>query len=78
MITYKTNNLYRFWSNDAQICYERKCRCRGCELDYICKEQTEPILYKMRPMKYAVLMLFARHGAPKRREYVNEQADRCT
>ena len=62
-------DTYRYWTDGAINYYERQMKCAGCIDEYICKKQRKEVLTGLTPMKYAVLMLFALHGAPKRRVY---------
>ena len=57
---------YRHWSTDAINCYKNRCRCDDCNMNYLCKKIPSINRYHISPMKYSVLMLFARHGEPKR------------
>ena len=65
---YKTV-MYYHWTDSATVCYNRRCRCAGCENEYICSKQKKEPVSGLTPMKYAVLLLFARYGKPKRRVY---------
>lgn len=68
---------YKHWTPTAIDCYDRRCKCEGCILDEFCSRRGQDVTYGIIPMKYAVLVLFALYGAPKERDYVNEQTDRC-
>lgn len=76
MMNYKSELAkrdYRTWSKDAINCYERKCHCEGCPMYSFCYRINTVNFYKIQPMKYSVLMLYARHGAPKKRgDWSNE------
>jgi len=65
-------DLYRRWTESAINCYNRRCQCSGCTDEEICKQQRRDPLTKLIPMKYAVLVLFALHGAPKKRRVYYE------
>lgn len=69
MMLTKDNDTYRRWTDASVICYKRRCKCAGCRFEDICNKQNKEVIYGLLPMKVAVLYLFARHGAPKRREY---------
>ena len=56
---------FRHWSTDAINCYKNRCRCEDCNMSGFCKRAASYNQYNIQPMKYSVLMLFARHGEPK-------------
>lgn len=64
--------MYYHWTESATVCYNRRCHCAGCENQYICSKQKKETKSGLTPMKYAVLLLFAKYGAPKRRIYERE------
>ena len=65
--------MYYHWTYSARLCYQRRCICAGCENEYICSKQGKDVKSGLTPMKHAVLLLFAKYGAPKRRDYVTER-----
>ena len=65
----RDSETFKHWTPDAVNCFNRKMKCSGCITEQICKNRGQDVTYGMLPMKYAVLVLFARHGAPKERDY---------
>jgi len=61
--------MYYHWTYSSNLCYQRRCICAGCENEEICSRQEKDKESGLTPMKYAVLLLFAKFGAPKRRDY---------
>lgn len=66
---YKPKVFYRGWSEDAINCYNLRCSCSRCELEVYCKLQPKANEYKLTPMKYNVLALYAKFGNPERTKY---------
>ena len=62
---YKENTLYQRWGKLAIYCYKRHCNCLNCFYSEFCKKSMSYNLYNIKPLKFSVLMLFARHGKPK-------------
>ena len=59
-------DLYRRWTNAAINCYKIGCNCNICELKSFCERQLKANEYRIYPMKYSVLRLYARHGKPQK------------
>lgn len=59
-------DLYRRWTNAAISCYEIGCNCQICGLKSFCERQAKTNEYRIYPMKYSVLRLYARHGKPRK------------
>ena len=59
------DDLYRRWTISAVECYQRHCICNNCKYLYYCNNPIKKHNdYGIKPLKYAVLKLFSRHGAP--------------
>lgn len=53
----------RYWTKEAKACYFNGCRCTRCYIPLICETIAESC-----KMKYVVLELVKRFGAPKRED----------
>ena len=53
------------WNPTTIMCYERKFKCEGCDLDSFCRDSTKINPYKMRNLKYRAIKAFAQNGEPK-------------
>ena len=60
-----TSYMFEKWSDQAVECYRRRCHCTGCSLESFCTQQFRDNTYLLIPMKWAVLMTYARLGEPK-------------
>ncbi len=71
----KNNWIYNHWTQSSIECFEANCRCSRCGKYEICYSKTEFSIneYGIKPLKYTVLKLFARHGKPRKEE--NEQME---
>jgi len=59
------SDLYLRWTKDAINCYRLGGNCSMCDMERICKNQAKTNEYRIAPMKYSVLKLYARHGKPR-------------
>ena len=59
------SDLYLRWTKDAINCYEINGNCTICGLKAFCERQAKTNEYRISPMKYSVLRLYARHGKPR-------------
>lgn len=59
---------YRYWSEDAKMCLNRKCICEGC--------QHEKLMSGKCMMKCAVLTLIKKFGPPsdyKEKSFIDDE-----
>lgn len=71
----RDSGTFNQWTPGAINCYERNMHCNGCIDEEFCNRRGQDITYGIKPMKYAVLVLYSKYGKPERREYVDESTD---
>lgn len=83
-IGFTAKSRYLYWNKTALDCYERHCKCEGCLLDKIVRQQIsyDPKVEfekdpKRRPcqMKATVLELIRLIGKPKKKEVKIENTE---
>jgi len=61
--------MYQKWNNTTALCYWRKMECKGCPNSLACGVNKEnKNRYRIKQIKFAVLMTYTNIGAPKKGE----------
>ena len=69
--TDKNNHVYKSWTDSTIECLKAECNCSKCGRYGVCYSKADFISneYGMKPIKYLVLKLYARHGRPEGIKY---------